>query len=854
MSIAFSTHRGSGRHPRAGLHLGLACSLAISAVGIALNPAGAAAAATVVNSPPANGHSIIVFPQRDFIHVDGYAAGDVLTFEDFRNGVVIGTSTGVIPTDDPTTPGFDGMVDLNHLGAPCWSAVTPDILPGDVIRVTDQRGVADETPTANVTVTQAATNVGGAIVMKGTAADAAGAQLAAGSFEARVISKKLRYDANGKRDIRATPVYDAPGSTSWTATWTGLDAHDQDIAVNAGESRTLWLGRAPGAVNALGSPTESTIYEYGAVGGPAAGCSAPQASYAVTSSTPASLNVATNAGDLVLSGTAQDATSVTVTLTDAAGTVVTAPASSPTPATGAQTWSVTLPAALRGDLVDGPLKAAGSYTLADGSVITGASKTLLKDTVAPASPGATPPGGTYTTAQAVTLSNPENVPMYTTVDGSTPTSASAGYGGQISVTASQTIKAIAVDPAGNPSAVSTNAYVISSAVAPSAPATVAATAGDGQATITWTAPTSDGGAAVTSYRVSAVTLSGAQPADVIVTAGTTATMTGLTNGAQYAFDVSATNQAGAGPVKRSNTVTPAAPQNPPGAPTGVVASAGNGSANVTWTAPANPGTSPITGYTVQAFNGASPVGTALSVAATARAATVSGLTNGTSYTTQVNAVNAVGSSPAGVSNAVVPTAPALPGAATGVTATRGNASATVGWVAPTTGAAVTGYQVLVTQGGVQVGALRAAAATARSLVVTGLSNGTTYSVQVRAVGAGGAGAYSGAVSVTPATTPGAPVIGIAVAGVAGGTITATAKWSAPASTGGSAVTGYRVSALRMSSTGAVLSTTVSTVQLATSRTLAMTLPAIGNYRFTVQAINAVGSGTQSARSNLVAGR
>ena len=53
--------------------------------------------------------------------------------------------------------------------------------------------------------------------------------------------------------------------------------------------------------------------------------------------------------------------------------------------------------------------------------------------------------------------------------------------------------------------------------------------------------------------------------------------------------------------------------------------------------------------------------------------------------------------------------------------------------------------------------------------------------------------------------------------------------------------------------GNVAATTVSAVQPATLRTLSMTLTA-GNYRFTVQAINAVGAGPQSARSNLVAAR
>jgi hypothetical protein len=67
------------------------------------------------------------------------------------------------------------------------------------------------------------------------------------------------------------------------------------------------------------------------------------------------------------------------------------------------------------------------------------------------------------------------------------------------------------------------------------------------------------------------------------------------------------------------------------------------------------------------------------------------------------------------------------------------------------------------------------------------------------------------------------------------------------------VTGYRVTALRMSSTGTVLQTTVSAVQPASARALQMTLKA-GNYRFTVQAVNAVGTGAASARSNQVAAR
>jgi hypothetical protein len=108
-------------------------------------------------------------------------------------------------------------------------------------------------------------------------------------------------------------------------------------------------------------------------------------------------------------------------------------------------------------------------------------------------------------------------------------------------------------------------------------------------------------------------------------------------------------------------------------------------------------------------------------------------------------------------------------------------------------------------------------------------------------------------AVTPATVPGSPVIGNATPGAAGGALTATARWTPPAANGGAAITGYVVTALRMSATGTVLSRTNSPVLPATARSRSFTLPA-GNYRFVAVAQNIVGSGPPSARSNLVAAR
>jgi len=145
---------------------------------------------------------------------------------------------------------------------------------------------------------------------------------------------------------------------------------------------------------------------------------------------------------------------------------------------------------------------------------------------------------------------------------------------------------------------------------------------------------------------------------------------------------------------------------------------------------------------------------------------------------------------------------------------------------------------------------------ATSTTVTGLTNGTAYNFRVQAVNAVGAGPLSAASNtVTPATVPGAPQIGVASSGAAGGAVNATATWAAPVSTGGSVITGYRVSALLMAADGTTVvgSPTTSALLGAAARTLVFALPT-GNYRFEVVAINAVGTSAASARSNLVTAR
>ncbi|WP_449603114.1 S-layer homology domain-containing protein [Paenibacillus sp. Marseille-Q9583] len=110
-----------------------------------------------------------------------------------------------------------------------------------------------------------------------------------------------------------------------------------------------------------------------------------------------------------------------------------------------------------------------------------------------------------------------------------------------------------------------------------------------------------------------------------------------------------------GSYTASTTVTVKAPAKPitaPGIPTSVTATAENGQAIITFTPPTNDGGSEITGYLVTANPGE------LTVSGTGSPLTISGLTNGTSYTFTVQAINKAGFSESSAeSNTVIPSAP-----------------------------------------------------------------------------------------------------------------------------------------------------------------------------------------------------
>ena len=208
------------------------------------------------------------------------------------------------------------------------------------------------------------------------------------------------------------------------------------------------------------------------------------------------------------------------------------------------------------------------------------------------------------------------------------------------------------------SAGSNNVSVIDGQQAPGPPTIVSSSSGDGTVSLSWSPPTEISPSGITSYAVAAAPTTGAAATTLIVSGNVdSAVVGGLQNGTTYVVTVTADNTIGASSPSTSVSVTPGVP----GAPTDAKATAGNASASVSFTAPASDGGAAISGYTVTAIDGTNPAHGGQSASGSASPITVSGLTNGDSYTFTVTATNADGTGAASApSNAVTPEAQGAP--------------------------------------------------------------------------------------------------------------------------------------------------------------------------------------------------
>ncbi len=386
--------------------------------------------------------------------------------------------------------------------------------------------------------------------------------------------------------------------------------------------------------------------------------------------------------------------------------------------------------------------------------------------------------------------------------------------------------------------------------APGAPANLTATAGDAQVTLSWDDP-SDAGITGYEYRVgttsAGVTTWSPDWGDVSGSDATTVShvVTGLTNGTAYDFEVRAANTSGGG-TAASATATPIAP---PGAPANLTATAGDAQVELSWDDPSD---TSITGYEYRVGTTSAGVttwspdwGDVSGSDATTTSYTVTGLTNDTAYTFEVRAVNASGD---GTEASATATPIAVPGAPANLAGAAGDAQVELSWDDPSD-TSITGYEYRVgttaTDGTVtwspDWGDVSGSDATTTSYTVTGLTNDTAYTFEVRAVNASGGGTEA-SVTATPIAVPGAPANLTATAGDA----QVTLSWDDPSDAG---ISGYEY---RVGTTSAGVTTWSpdwGDVSGSDATTVSHVVTGLTNdtaYTFEVRAVNASGDGTAAS--------
>jgi bacillolysin len=377
------------------------------------------------------------------------------------------------------------------------------------------------------------------------------------------------------------------------------------------------------------------------------------------------------------------------------------------------------------------------------------------------------------------------------------------------------------------------------ASAPGAPTIGTATAGNAQATLTWTAPASDGGSPVTGYVVTPYIGAAAQSAQTFNSTATSQAVTGLANGTTYTFTVAAKNAIGTGAASAaSNAVTPSG-ATAPGAPTIGNALPGNGSVSLSWAAPGSNGGSAITGYVVTPSIGGTPQAP-VTFNSTATTQNLTGLVNGTTYTFTVAAKNAVGTgAPSASSSPIAAGAPAVPGFPS---AQPGDASAKVGFFAPgTNGSPLTGYVITPYLGAVAQ-APQSFDASSTKVFVTGLANGSTYTFRIAAVNANGTGreAITNPVLVGAPAAPGFP-------NAVPGTTSVRLSWLAPAANA-APIQGYTVTPY----IGSTAQPPVDFPGTGTYRTV-NGLTTGTSYSFRIAAYNSVGASPEAVTGVVIAG-
>ncbi len=390
---------------------------------------------------------------------------------------------------------------------------------------------------------------------------------------------------------------------------------------------------------------------------------------------------------------------------------------------------------------------------------------------------------------------------------------------------------------------------VQGAGAPSAPRSLSAAAsGTSAIDLTWTAPADSGSAAVDGYRIEVSSNAGSSWSALVADTRTSATSyrhTGLAAHTTRHYRVMAINDFGVS--EPSNTASATTVGRVPGQPTGLSATAvGSSRINLNWSAAPGGSGGAVTGYEIEvSANGVSGWSTLVSdTRSTSTRYSHTGLAPGTRRFYRVSGINRTGvGSPSNVAGAT--TGATIPGRPLNLRAAAASGQITLTWSGPaeTGGSAVTGYSIESSSDGGTNWTILVANTLSRttSHVHRGLPPGVTRHYRVAAVNSRGRGPYSNVVQAsTPANLPGRP------SGLRFEMLDATSitlAWNPPLTTGGAAITGYRIEFSRNGGVSWQLAaTTAATSTQYTHGGLEPSTP----YHYRVAAINRAGAGPFSA--------
>jgi subtilisin family serine protease len=286
----------------------------------------------------------------------------------------------------------------------------------------------------------------------------------------------------------------------------------------------------------------------------------------------------------------------------------------------------------------------------------------------------------------------------------------------------------------------------------------------------------------------------------------------------------------------------------PSVPTSLTAVGGVTQASLSWTAPTQSGGADVTDYVVEYSSNSGSTWTVFADGvSTSTAATVTGLTNGTTYQFRVKAVSSGGTSEASsTATAVV----GVPSAPTSLSATPLGLSIRLSWTAPAQngGSVITDYVAqFSTDSGATWSTFSDSVSTSTTTTVTGLTNGLTYQLRVSAVNSVGTSAPSSVVIAVPwaASLPSAP-LDLAIASY--GLNQVGLSWTIPATNGGDTITDYVIE--YSSNSGSTWTTFTDLVTSLRSATVTDLVNGV-SYIFRVSARNSAGTGDPSVVSAAV---